>query len=281
MELLMRHLSSSRLWGTFLAAAALLSLTGPVYAAGLKVYAGLALRPALPELVKQYQSRTGVPVEVVTGAPAELIDQMAKAKSGDVFIPGSVAMMKAAAKRGVVAADAGGTIAYLAPTIIVAKGNPKHIRSLNDLAAPGVRVAVRSESAGPEDPCLGAMTADMLKAAHLTEKVKGNTVASVDECNKLAAEVRQGRADATIAWTFFAIRVPDALEAVPLPADLAPPRPLPAAVTAYASDPKAAQAFVDFLRSPAAQQVFEKQGYVPLAKVKARAMRGQLPNSLP
>ncbi len=251
----------------FAAAVVTLLPTTQLQAAGLKVYAGMTVRPPITELAKQYESRTGVHVDVVADVPENLIPQMAKSKSGDVYIPGSVAMMKAGAKQGLVAADAGDTIAYLAPAIIVAKGNPKHVRSLNDLAAPGVRVALKASEAGPEEPCLGAIAANMLKTARLTDKVKPNTV-SVADCNQLASAVRQGKADATIAWTFFAVRFPNELEAVSLPADVAPPRPIPAAVTTFASDPKAARAFIDFLRSPAAQQVFAKQGYVPLNKVK-------------
>jgi molybdate transport system substrate-binding protein len=242
-----------------------LMLPASVGAAELQVYGGLAVRQPLTEIAKLYEQETGVKVNIVTGPPRELVASMAESKTGDVFVPGSYWAMNLAKSRGIVAESEGETVAYLVPCIAVEKGNPQDIWSLKDLARPGLKVAIRSEAEGPEKPCLGEITSSAFESAGIAKKVKPNIVASLDKCDQVAAVLREKRADAVICWTFFAARFPNDLEAILLPKETAKDRPIPAAVTKYAADPTVARAFVAFLRSPTAQQVFVKRGYRSIA----------------
>jgi len=234
-------------------------------AADLQVLGGLAVRQPLTEIAKLYERETSVKVKVTIGPPKELVARMAESRTGDVFVPGSYWAMGLAKSRGVVGKTEGKTIAYLVPCIAVQKGNPLGIRSLLDLARPGLRLVVRSDAEGPEKPCLGDIAAHAFEAAGIAETAKQNTVARVDKCDQVPAALRERRADAVICWTFFTTRFPDELEAIPLSDKAATPRPIPAAVTACAADPRAARSFVQFLCSPAAQQVFVRQGYAGIA----------------
>ena len=243
------------------ATAVCLSLPASAGAADLQVCSGLAVRQPLTEIAKLYEQKTGVKVSVVIGPPRELVARMAEAKIGDVFVPGSYWAMDLAKSKGVVAKIEGETVAYLVPCIAVEKGNPQNVRSLEDLARPGLRVAIRSDTEGPEKPCLGEITTSAFRSAGIAEKVKPNIVASIDKCDQVAAALRDKKADAVICWTFFAARFPDDMEAVSLPEAAAKARPIPVAVTTCAADPAVARAFVGFLRSPAAQRVFVKRGY--------------------
>lgn len=244
-----------------LAIALCLQLPANADAADLQVLGGLAVRGPLTEIAKLYERETKVKVKVTIGPPQQLVAKMAESRTGDVFVPGSYWAMGLARSKGAVAKAEAQTIAYLVPCIAVAKGNPQGVRSLEDLARPGLRVAIRSDAEGPEKPCLGEITTSALKSAGIAEKVRPNIVASIDKCDQVAAALRDRRADAVICWTFFVARFPDEMEAVSLPEPAAKARPIPAAVTTYAADRSAARAFVEFLRSPPAQQVFAKRGY--------------------
>jgi len=230
-------------------------------AADLEVYGGLAVRQPLTEIAKLYERETGAKVKVTIGPPKELVAKMAESRSCDVFVPGSYWAMGLARSKEVVAKAEAQTIAYLVPCIAVQKGNPQGIRALEDLARPGLRVAIRSDAKGPEKPCLGEITANAFKSVGITEQVKHNIVASIDKCDQVAAALRDKKADAVICWTFFVARFPDEMEAVSLPETAAKARPIPAAVTTCAADPAVARAFVRFLRSPSAQRLFVKCGY--------------------
>ena len=241
-------------------------------AADLHVLGGLAVRQPLTEIAKLYERETGMKVKVTIGPPKELVAKMAESRTGDVFVPGSYWAMGLARSKGVIAKAEAQKIAYLVPCIAVAKGNPQNVRSLGDLARPGLRVAIRSDAEGPEKPCLGEITTNALESAGIAEKVKPNIVASIDKCDQVAAALRDKKADAVICWTFFVVRFPDDMEAVSLPEAAAKARPIPAAVTTCAADPAVARAFVRFLRSPSAQRLFVKCGYrgIPPKAVQAR-----------
>jgi molybdate transport system substrate-binding protein len=252
-----------------------LLLPASARAVDLQVYGGLAVRQPLTEIAKLYEQRTGVKVSVVIGPPRELVTRMAESKVGDVFVPGSYWAIDLARSKGIVAKTEGETVGYLVPCIAVEKGNPQSVRSLKDLARPGLRVAIRSDTEGPEKPCLGDITTSALKSAGIAEKVKPNIVASIDKCDQVAAALRDKKADAVICWTFFAARFPDDMEAVSLPEAAAKARPIPAAVTTCAADPAVARAFVRFLRSPAAQRVFVKCGYRGIPPKAEQARPGE------
>lgn len=232
-------------------------------AEGLKVLGGLAVRLPLQEIAKLYERETGARVEVVIGPPATLVAQMAKERSGDVFIPGSRYGLGLAREKGLVGRSAGETIAYLVPCIAVPAGNPKGIHSLRDLTRPGVRVGVRSDAEGPEKPCLDDVAKAAFAAAGVARQVEANIAARLDKCEQTAAAIREGRVDAVVTWSFFAARFPKEIEAVSFPEARANYRAIPAAPTTCAADPEAARRFLEFLVSPQGQAAFARYGYAP------------------
>ncbi|PIW13025.1 MAG: molybdate ABC transporter substrate-binding protein [Armatimonadetes bacterium CG17_big_fil_post_rev_8_21_14_2_50_66_6] len=236
-------------------------------AAPLKVFAGSASKPPLEELAALYEKQTGVKVEVTLGGSGTTLSQMIMTKVGDVYLPGSDDFLDKAEEKGAVAKGPRHVVAYLVPAIGVQKGNPKGIKSLQDLAQPGLRVGIGA----PKAVCLGDIALELLAQTRLSGKVTPNIVTHANSCEQVGALLRMKQVDAILGWDVFAKWAPDDIAIVQLPPELRKYRYIPAAVTKYAADPKAAQRFVDFLCSATGKAVFKKHGYtvtVPKGKLK-------------
>ncbi|MBC7292663.1 MAG: extracellular solute-binding protein, partial [Thermoleophilia bacterium] len=159
----------------------------------------------------------------------------------------------------VVQPDTEKIVAYLIPAICVPKGNPKGIRSLDDLAKPGVRVGF----ARPDTVCVGLYGAEILERQGLAEQVKKNITVYAESCEKTAALVALGQVDAVMGWDVFAAWEPDKVAAVPLqPSQIPRIGYIPAAVSTFTTAKDLARQFVDYLASDQGRQIFARYGYI-------------------
>ncbi len=224
----------------------------------LLVFAGAANMPPLTEAARLYEKRYGVKVRLTFGGSGVVLSQMKLARKGDVYVPGSDDFMEKAIKEGVVDPKSVRVICWLVPVINVPKGNPKGIKSLHDLAKPGIRVAV----AAPGSVCLGDVAVEVLQKAGLWEKVRPNIVMQAKDCADLAAQIKLGTVDAIIGWDVFAYWYPDApMDNIPIPPEVLRVRHIPAGVTVFARNKKEAQRFVNFLASVEGKKCYAQCGY--------------------
>lgn len=224
----------------------------------IHVFAGAANTPPLTEAAKLYEKRYGVKVRLTFGGSGVVLSQMKLTRKGDVYVPGSDDYMELAIKEGIVDPKSVRIICWLVPVINVPKGNPKGIKSLHDLAKPGVRVAI----AVPGSVCLGDVAKEILEKAGLWEKVQPNIVMQAKDCADLAAQIKLRTVDAIIGWDAFAFWYPDTpMENIPIPPEILRVRNIPAGVTVFASDKAEAQRFVNFLALGAGKQCYAKCGY--------------------
>jgi molybdenum ABC transporter molybdate-binding protein len=95
--------------------------------------------------------------------------------------------------------------------ILVPKGNPKNIQSLEDLAKPGIRVAVTN----PKYSALGGLTVQMLEKANLRDAVLKNvTYGDAPTADFLTMRVKTGREDAAIVYRANTVHLGDDVEVV-------------------------------------------------------------------
>ena len=144
---------------------AYISFEGGIYYAWLnrpkvlRIFFGAAAEVPEHEIVAQYEAETGIRVEATYGGSGTLLTSMMVAKVGDIYAPGSPDFMTSAIKNNVTYADTVEILAYLVPAIIVQKGNPKNITSLEDLAKPGIKIGLGD----PKSVCVGAYAVDLLE----------------------------------------------------------------------------------------------------------------------
>ena len=245
--------------GVLWAVLVVLAGSGAWGAAELEVFAGSASKPAAVEAARRFEERTGIRVRFHFGGSGAVLSQMELAGRGDVYFPGSSDFMEVAKRKGLVDPATEVRVVYLLPAINVARGNPKGIRGLEDLARPGVRVGM----ARPSTVCVGLYGVEALERAGLAERVRPNIVTYAESCSRTAQLVALGLVDAVLGWDVFDDWAPGRIETI-----LYPPRQvprigyIPAAVARFTDHRDEARRFLAFLTGDEAREIFRRHGYL-------------------
>lgn len=239
----------------------------------LELFIGSASKPPTEQLINDFEKQTGAVLNVHFGGSGAMLSQMELSGRGDLYFPGSSDYMQKAIAQRVVRPKTEKIIVYLVPAINVPKANPKHIRSLADLARPGVRVAI----ARPDAVCVGLYAAELLDHAHLANAVRPNIVTYTESCSQTAAAASTGAVDAVIGWRVFQYWDPAHIKTILLRKSQIPRLGyIPIAVARTSKHPQLAEKFIAYLRSAHGRKVFEKWHYLV---TKTQAERFAAPNT--
>lgn len=234
---------------------------GSSEAKSISVFAGSASQPPLEEAAKAFEQKTNIKVNLNFGGSGTVLSQMILSRTGDIYIPASPDYLTKAQAQGVVAADDNGRIlVYLVPAILVQKGNPKNIKSLNDLLRPDVSVGI----ANPTSVVVGLFAVEILDKNGILDSIRqaGTVKTYPDSAEKTATLIALKALDAVIGWSVFAAWNHDSTDVVYLNANQIPRLTyMPGAVSTFARDKESAQKFLDFLVSKDGQAIFTKHGY--------------------
>jgi sulfate/thiosulfate transport system substrate-binding protein len=173
----------------------------------------------------------------------------------------------------------GGIVTRSVVVFVVRKGNPKHIRSWNDLIKPGVDVLV------PNVQTSGGAKWDVMAAYGAQRKLGKSHAQSVKYLSKLydhvvsqdksAREALQtflaGRGDVLLSYeneAIFAQQHDQPIDYVMPKATIQIANPI--AVVKTSANKITARAFVNFLRTKPAQVIFAQNGYRPVLRSAAK-----------
>ena len=225
----------------------------------ITAFCGSASKPAMEEAAQAFEEETGIKVYLNFSGSGTMLSQMKVSKSGDLYIPGSPDYMVMAEESGVVEPDSVKIISYLIPAILVQPGNPRNIKSLSDLARPGIEVGIGN----PEAVCVGLYAYEILERNNLLIEVEANIVTHAESCAKTASLVALKSVDAILGWRVFSEWNPDTTDVVYLKPEQIPRLAyIPGAISTFTRDRECAQNFLDFLVSPQGQEIFAKWGYL-------------------
>lgn len=238
----------------------------------LLVYCGNSMRTPMEELEHIYEAEKGAEVEITYNDSGILLFTIDERRKGDLYVChdpfGGAAQVKGLARKTF-------TTAYLIPVIAVAKGNPKGVNSIKDLAKPGVRVGLTLK----EYSTAGHIVTFMLKQAGITEAVERNVVLRSRTGGEVGNALKLGTIDAGIIWDAVAYRYRDLLETVPLDEQYRPRVGVDAVTTATygkielaevkvfvqsltcSKQPELADEFARFVASERGKAVFRKHGF--------------------
>ena len=227
----------------------------------LLVFAGAASKPPTEEIAKAFEKKTGVKVNINFGGSGFVLSQMSLAKKGDIYLPGSSDYMELAKKKGVVFPETEKYVVYLVPAINVQKGNPKGIKSLDDLTRPGLRVAI----ANPEGVCVGLYAVEIIQKNFNSEQkaaFRQNLVNYTESCEKTATAISLKTVDAVLGWRVFQYWDPERIETVPLKKhEVARVGYIPIAISRFTKNKALSQKFIDFVLSDEGKATFRKYHY--------------------
>ena len=227
----------------------------------LLVLAGAASKPPTELVAAAFTAKTGVKVDLIFGGSGYVLSQMQLGRTGDVYFPGSSDYMEKAKVNGLVVPESERKVVYLVNAINVRKGNPKGIKSLRDLARPGLRVAI----ANPEGVCVGLYAIEILEKNLKPEEVaavKANIVNYPESCEKTAKSISLATVDAVIGWRVFEHWDPERIETVPLAKEeVIRIGYIPVAISTFSQQPELAQQFIDFVISDEGRQYYRQYKY--------------------
>ena len=161
---------------------------------------GGTMRPAMEKLANDYEKATGQKVAIDYAGSGELLTRIVTQKRGDLYVCHDP-FQDRLNMRGM---SAGGwTIAVVTPAIAVKKGNPKGIRSVRDLAKPGLKLAMTH----PQKSTTGWIIPRIFEKAGLKPQIEANIVKRTRGGGSAANMVKIGDVDAAIVWNAV-IRAP-------------------------------------------------------------------------
>jgi molybdate transport system substrate-binding protein len=225
----------------------------------ITAFCGAASETAMYEAAKVFEQGKDIRVNLIYGGSGAVLSQMKLSKTGDLYIPGSPDYIVIAARDGVIKTDTTKIVSYLVPAILVQHGNPKNIRTLADLARPGIKVGIGT----PETVCVGLYAIEILEFNNFIKDVVPNIITNAESCSKAASLIALKSVDAVIGWTVFADWHPETIDVVYLDkAQIPRIAYIPAAVSIYSKDSNKAISFIDFLTSAKGQEIFKNKGYI-------------------
>jgi molybdate transport system substrate-binding protein len=239
--------------------AAALAGCGPKSAATpgeLMLFCGAGLKPPVDEIVSAFQAAAGVTVVVDYAGSDVLLSKVKAAARGDVFMPGDAYYLERAAAQNLVLTHT--TLCYFVPTMLVAKGNPKSIRTLADLLTPGVKLGL-----GDPEACAVGKQARLLfeKNGIAWEKVQAACTFQSKTVTELGLQIQVGALDAVIVWDATAHYYARHGDEVPIPLEKNVVSEVAAGVLASSARRELAERFLSFAASDEGRKVFATHHY--------------------
>lgn len=236
----------------------------PPAPATLRVLAASSLAEAFREVGVAFEAaHPGSRIEFSFAGSNQLRMQLENGGTGDVFVSADRVQMDAAIAANIVAPPSVREFAHNRLAIIVPRENHAAIRTLADLARPGLKVII-ADTTVPAGRYARLMLEEAGRSAALgAEFVNGleaNVVSHEQSAAAVVAKIALDEADAAIAYASDAAGG-NGLTVIPLPPELEQRAEYVAAVTIRAANAALAARFVEFLAASDATAILVKRGF--------------------
>jgi molybdate transport system substrate-binding protein len=219
----------------------------------LTVFAAASLTESFTALGRTFEStRPGVKVRFNFGGSSTLAQQIVQGAPVDVFAAASPATMKTVWDDGLV--GPGGTPVFARNRLVIAVpvGGSGQVRTLRDLAGPGLKVVL----CAPRVPC-GAAAEKALDAGG----VKVRAVSQEQDVKAVLTKVSMGEADAGLVYRSDAKAAAGRVLGIEFPESAQAINDYPVAVLKEAPQRALAEQFVALVRSPQGRTVLTQAGF--------------------
>ena len=226
---------------------------------GLTVFAAGSLRPALATAAAGADAWPGGPIAFRYANARDLADAIERGEPADVFASASATDPRRLQAAGLLSQP----LAFARNRVVIGVpvGTGPAIRSIDDLAAPGVRVVI--EIAGVP---LGDYTREAfrrLERPELVDRILANVVDEVTDVTALTERLTTGSADAGLLYRTDVLAAADRLEAVELPAVARIEATYVAGIVRGSDHQDPARSWIRWLVGPAGQRLLAAAGFEP------------------
>jgi molybdate transport system substrate-binding protein len=176
---------------------------------------GGTMRPAMEALAANFEKVTGEKVIFDFLDSGQLLIKIEATRKGDMYVAHDPYPAELIKKGYAVKCW---SVASLTPVIVVAKGNPKKIAGLKDLAKPKLKLVLTDYKYST----LGYVLPAMAEKAGIGNKMKANVVNTTRSGGETANAVEIGTADAAVVWNAVAKLRTEKLDIVPIENEFLP-----------------------------------------------------------
>lgn len=221
----------------------------------ITILCGSSFRPPMEKLTGMYEEETGGRTELSFGGSEDHLPNVQAKAIGDVYVTHSPFQQYT---RDADALLRDVEVGFLAPVLVVPKGNPKEIKTIDDLAKPGLQVLLTN----PDFSTCGEMTFALLEKKKIKDPVLENVGnAMFKHHSEIGNKMKLGFGDAGIMWNGVANNFLDAIDIVPVPYEYDEEIRVSVMGLSYTEQPGQVQKFLDFVETHG-QDVFKEFGYV-------------------
>jgi molybdate transport system substrate-binding protein len=252
---------------------------GSAVAGTVEVFHADSLAGPMRELKKAFEAKNqGVTINLTSGVSRQLADRILKGDTCDVFAPSSPAVADDLMTKKVNGTGQDGAAWYIVfsaneMVVISAKGNPKGIRQVSDLAKPDLKFI---RVTGEKDLGTGRTIEFLKRAANLegkpelAQKIIDSAIgdpAKPTSVPDTVRAVREGKADAGVVYYSAAVAARNDIDIIRFPANVNMSEAIrnAATVPGTAKNPKEATDFVQFLLTDEGRKILLETGQPPVA----------------
>ena len=226
----------------------------------LEILCGGSFRPPMEKLVKLFEQETGCRASLVFGQSEDHLPKVKTHGVGDVFVSHDP-FVKYTEEAGAMLRYV--QVGYVAPVLVVKKGNPKKLKCFEDLAQEGLRVVLPN----PEFSTCGEMVFALLDKKEKQQEgfkravLKNVGNALVKTHATTATQIQLGHRDAGIMWNGVAHNWLDAIEIIPGPYEYDEEVRVAVMGLSYSKKKDKVEEFLKFVEAHG-EEVFAEFGYV-------------------
>ena len=234
----------------------------------LTVFAASSLTDGFGALAKTFEEQNpGTEVRQSFESSSTLLTQIQQGAPADVFASAAQEEMDTAVDDGLVAGEPE-VFVRNREVVMVPADNPANIKSLRDLARPGIKLVLAEEGVPAADYALEILDkANAEYGSDFKQNVLSNVVSREADVRASVSRVALGDADATFGYASdYTPDVRDKVDVIPIPPDQNIIATYPIAALKDAKSPELAQKWVDLVVSDEGQRVLEKWGFEPAAQ---------------
>ncbi len=232
----------------------------------LNVFAAASLTDAFNEIGKQFATEhAGADLVFNFAGSNQLATQIGQGAPADVFASANKAQMQAAIDSGRIVSGTQQTFVRNRLVAVTPADNPAQLAGLQDLAKPGIKIVLAAKEVPVGQYALDFLDkadADGSLGAGYKDAVLANVVSYEENVRSVLAKVALGEADAGIVYTSDAAISEGEVQQIEIPDALNTIATYPIATLSDSPNPELAKQFLDYVLSPAGQQVLEKYGFL-------------------
>ena len=221
----------------------------------LAVLCGSSFVKPTEQLCSEFTAKTGIATVTTVGGSEDLLPLVKVGRKGDIVVTHDPYLDYV---RDANALEDHVQVGFVAPVLAVQKGNPKGIKSVDDLSRPGLKVALTD----PNYSTCGEMVFPLLDKKGIKEAVMKNVE------NRLARQhstlgnyLKLQTVDAVIMWNGVAHNFGDSLDVVRTDYEYDQEIRVHVIGLSYTKQPDSLRQFIEFVRDRG-PEVFAEYGYV-------------------